>query len=72
MGKDSEQAKQFKDDGNKAFQKEDYRTAVRLYSKSILFMPGKAKAQAWVGYGVPPPGLVRTRAKRVPASCLPS
>ncbi|KAE8747180.1 hypothetical protein FOCC_FOCC006178 [Frankliniella occidentalis] len=39
LGKDLEQAKQFKDDGNKAFQKEDYATAVRLYTKSILHMP---------------------------------
>ncbi|KAK3920128.1 SET and MYND domain-containing protein 4 [Frankliniella fusca] len=42
MGKDAEQAKQFKDDGNKAFQREEYATAVRLYSKSLLHMPGES------------------------------
>ncbi|KAJ1520536.1 hypothetical protein ONE63_003655 [Megalurothrips usitatus] len=48
MDKDPGQAAQLKGDGNKAFQKGDYRTATRLYTKSLLLMPADSEELAVV------------------------
>ena len=48
--KDQKKAKQFNEQGDKAFGKKDYRTAIGLFTQAVTLVPNNGHSHFWKGY----------------------